>query len=330
MTDDLLRQTAENLLLEHELIDAVRLLEAARIEVVVLKGVPLTLRLHGRLDARRMVDNDLLVHRADGRRAFEVLVEHGYRPLLGSGAAEVLGELHEVALARDTPSGRSVTVDLHWALAVPTLFPIDEALLWSRTESFSLRVGTVRVLDAEMSLLHLASHVLQHRFGEPRILQDLAAAWRVWGDRLDRAELEQLGRRTGLWHALVAGSALCQERGLLEQIPLRLTLRARVLAGLGRRRHGRVDRSFYVIYGFCLDVASAGAVRAVSTFRHALLPGRAVLAASPGSTSHHSVLLQHSARLGRALVALARPGSRQWPDAVTRQDTAVPPGEATP
>src|SRR5688572_18777940 len=69
-----------NMLLEAELVRIAREFREASVDFVVLKGVPLTRRLHERLDARTMVDNDILVHRRDTARAVQCLLGLGYRP----------------------------------------------------------------------------------------------------------------------------------------------------------------------------------------------------------------------------------------------------------
>ena len=76
--DNAYSTAARNLLLADELDRLVRALHQGGVDVVVLKGVPLTQRLFGRLDARPMLDNDLLVRRTDAQQARDVLTGMGY------------------------------------------------------------------------------------------------------------------------------------------------------------------------------------------------------------------------------------------------------------
>lgn len=65
---------AHNLALEAELRRTVGALARESIHVIVLKGVPLVRRPYGRLDARPITDNDLLVRRRDAAKARDVFV----------------------------------------------------------------------------------------------------------------------------------------------------------------------------------------------------------------------------------------------------------------
>jgi putative nucleotidyltransferase-like protein len=70
---------AHNLTLVSELFHIADALEERGIDLIVLKGLPLSKRLFGRIDRRPLADNDLLVHVADVPRARKTLRELGYR-----------------------------------------------------------------------------------------------------------------------------------------------------------------------------------------------------------------------------------------------------------
>src|SRR5437870_7226762 len=77
------RQTAacRGLALQRELVALLHALAADGIsDVVVLKGVPLALRLFGSVAEREMCDIDLLVHRREARAALATLEAFGYAP----------------------------------------------------------------------------------------------------------------------------------------------------------------------------------------------------------------------------------------------------------
>lgn len=200
------------MLLEAELVRIARAFGEANIDFIVLKGVPLTRRLHTRLDARVMVDNDILVHRRDVLDAAHCLHELGYQPRAFHTLEGDLRSNFQSALSRATPGGGNVWVELHWSAFPPRMFPVSEALEWSRLELFELRGERFRVFDPTMTLAHLASHFALHQCMHPRILEDIAAAWNRWHAEIDLTDLTALATMTGvrptLAYALRAAASL--------------------------------------------------------------------------------------------------------------------------
>jgi len=201
-----------NMRLEAELVRIASSFRRANIEFIVLKGVPLTRRLHERLDARTMVDNDVLVHRPDVPRAARVLEQLGYQL---SDFHSVEGDLRssfQTALWRATPGGGNVWVELHWDAFPPKMFPVPEALQWARVEPFQLKSERVLVFDPTLTLVHLAAHFAHHDCTHPRILKDIAAAWNRWHLQIDLVDLTTLAAQTGvrptLAYTLAAAAAL--------------------------------------------------------------------------------------------------------------------------
>lgn len=222
-----------NLLLEAELLAISRELGAAGIDFVVLKGVPLTRRLHGRLDARVMVDNDILVRRRDVLRAAHCLYSLGYKPREFHTLQGDLRSTFQCALWRAPPGGGRVWVELHWSAFPPKMFPVPEELAWSRVEPFELRNQRVLVFDHTLTLVHLAAHFAQHECTHPRILADIAAAWNLWHDAIGETELLALANLTGVRPTLAYALGAASSLGWLTSEPPTLTSRrAPVLAKL--------------------------------------------------------------------------------------------------
>lgn len=223
----------QNLLLEAELLCIARAFREAGIDFIVLKGVPLTRRLHDRLDARTMVDNDILVRRPDVARAAHCLKGLGYQPSEFHTLEGDLRSTYQSALTRVTPGGGSVWVELHWSAFAPKMFPVSEELEWSRVEPFQLKSERLLVFDATMTLVHLAAHFAQHECTHPRILEDIAAAWNRWHARIDRADLAQLSSLTGVRPTLAYTLDAVAALGWLTSEPPALdSLRVPALLGL--------------------------------------------------------------------------------------------------
>ncbi|HEU5076820.1 MAG TPA: nucleotidyltransferase family protein [Polyangiaceae bacterium] len=236
-----------NMRLEAELVRIARAFREAGIEFVVLKGVPLTRRLHGRLDARTMVDNDILVRRRDVLRAAHSLHELGYRPREFHTVEGDLRSTFQSALSCPTPGGGNVWVELHWSAFLPQMFPVSEELEWSRLEPFELRGEQLAVFDPTMTLVHLAAHFAQHECTHPRILEDIAEAWNRWHARIDRTDLVQLSVLTGVGPTLAYTLAAAATLGWLSAEPPALpSRRAALLAKiLPARRLTKTEASQY-------------------------------------------------------------------------------------
>jgi len=208
-----------NFVLRQELRPTNEALSGRGIDCVVLKGIPLAQRLYGTLARRGMIDNDIMVHKCDVILAVETLAAIGYRPLPFRKLESDLEIDFQFSMIREAPHARHVTVDLHWNAFPPSLFPVNEALLWHRIEHFDLAGTEIKVFDKAMTLVHLASHFVQHRLASPRILDDLAAGWNLWHQTIDKEDLLDLARQTGVIHALDFALSAASELGMLDAPP---------------------------------------------------------------------------------------------------------------
>jgi hypothetical protein len=228
---DIPAKLASSLLLLGELhrIDAA--LRAAHIDFIVLKGLPLALRLTGRIDGRfrPIRDNDILVKHADLPRAVEVFEQLGYAAVANLTLESQLVVNFELEMERKLPHGGSVVAEIHWAPFPPLLYPVDEDYLWSRTEIVDVSGRSMRVLDRTLTLLQLASHFIQHGGAAPWVLHDLAMAWNAWGAEIGAAELGAAAERTGLEHALAFALAAASDRQLLTRAAPGVSGRVRAL-----------------------------------------------------------------------------------------------------
>lgn len=214
---------ARSLLLLGELHDIDDALGREGIGFVVLKGLPLAVRLTGRIHGRahRIRDNDVLVRRTDVRAAVNALGRLGYCPLPGVSLERELLLNFEYELVRVRQRAH-VSVEIHWAPFPHLLHPVEEDWLLSRSELVDVRGRSFRVLDRALTILQLASHYTQHHGRARWVLDDLAMAWNAWGATLDLADLADSARRTGLVHVLDFALSCAREAQLLtvERPPL--------------------------------------------------------------------------------------------------------------
>lgn len=219
--------TATNLVLRAELQRIVHAVGDEGIPLAVLKGIPLTKRIHDRLDGRSSADNDLLVRRCDVPRSDLALRSLGYCLREGPDLRTALELDFRIAYERKLANVGSIVAELHWGAFPPYLFPVSEDLLWARMQPFDLVGVQTLVFDPAMTIVHLASHFAQHRFGVPSILGDFAQAWNRWEGELDRRDLAGLASEIGLRHVLDFAFLAATEAQLLSGPPWKPTRRAR-------------------------------------------------------------------------------------------------------
>lgn len=135
-------------------------LQAADIEYLVLKGMPLAERLYGRALDRYQNDLDILVRESDLARACETLTQRGFRlPRNAARPSEHQWRTdHAVALARD-----AVEIDLHWKLRNVPAYDFDMERIWETAPTCS----APRVAGDEATLLLLLLSVA-HDIARPR------------------------------------------------------------------------------------------------------------------------------------------------------------------
>lgn len=137
-------------------------MEALGVQLGTFKGATAAARWYDAEGERPFGDLDLLVSPHDRWRAAEIAeaIEPGHK-LAGSLQALVDDEvLPSVDLVID-----NVAVDLHFDLLKFEVPGRHLDLYWARTIPFELEGGgTVRVLDAEASLVHFLMHVNRDRF----------------------------------------------------------------------------------------------------------------------------------------------------------------------
>jgi Uncharacterised nucleotidyltransferase len=158
---------------------ALRALHDHGIETLVLKGLALTVVHYRDGGTRPMNDVDILVRPADARRAFRVLAELGYVPVLDDPFERQLRTRHAIDLHDE--AGRQV--DLHWYALYQS---VGDARLW--TDSIGLTVGDVQTRAPCPSdlLLHVCVHGVSGECpGAMRWVADAVTVIRTSGDQLD-------------------------------------------------------------------------------------------------------------------------------------------------
>jgi hypothetical protein len=181
------------------------------VEVAAIKGITCEARWYGRLGERPSGDLDILVAPHDRHRVADILsaLDSGH-PL----RSQVDGLVRRRKLEALAVNVQGVSVDLHFD-ALQLGIPCRQAeLLWARTIPLPLPDGgSVRVLDAETTLVELLLNLNRDRFRQLLAFVDIA---RILGsEHLDWRFIEHFLRAEGLERpALLSLRAVRDELGM--------------------------------------------------------------------------------------------------------------------
>jgi hypothetical protein len=188
---------AVNLALAGELTTLIPELEGAGCRPLVIKGPALAVDVFGDLSSRPFGDLDIVVDRAEVRRAWEVLVTRGYttpHQIDPRWRDTLLRTSHEQLFVRP---GALLHVDLHWELSAPNY---SDAMKLSdvRPRLVRVRVGCAEVetLGPEDNLLFLCCHGTKHNWASLSWLVDVAELLRA-RPRLDWDHVMRWSRGPG-------------------------------------------------------------------------------------------------------------------------------------
>jgi hypothetical protein len=148
-----------NRLLFHRASAAICALQAAGIEVMVIKGAALIIEYYKDYSLRPMDDVDLLVRYPDARAAIEVLCRQGWKALTRWNEQKGFSEQtrrYDHAMHFVHPSGQDL--DLHWNLTPFCLGPDADSDFWEASKETTFDRQVVRVLDPADQLLHICVH----------------------------------------------------------------------------------------------------------------------------------------------------------------------------
>jgi hypothetical protein len=191
-----LASAGESTRLFRELESVLRCLRSSGIRVIVLKGAHLAEAVYGDVALRPMHDVDLMVLKADLRKAEAVLLDMG----------RVHQPTEDIELwcvrKHHLPSLtiRDLAVELHWTLVSPAgPIRVDAPGLWDRAQPANVAGVEVLSLSPEDLLLHLCLHFCyQHGCVGLRYLCDIAETTHRFRGDMDWA---QLVKRARAWRA---------------------------------------------------------------------------------------------------------------------------------
>jgi hypothetical protein len=181
--------------LTSELDRLLRLFTRHGIEVQPLKGPVLAKLLYGSISLRTSDDIDLLVKMADFSWAQSLLIEAGFAPV------DETGNYHRGFL------GGNMLVELHFAVASPSLPRFDIEGAWTRSRRLDFRGHATRLFNKTDLLLYLMLHGVKHHFARLVWLLDITRALAdLADDEVD--QLLEMAQSMGVEGALLTTCAL--------------------------------------------------------------------------------------------------------------------------
>lgn len=177
------------------LLAVLRRFDHAGIPWVLLKGAALALVYYRNYGMRPMADVDVLVRRADVRRAAGLLVGLGWT----ANCARPLRLLStRMRLSHGLPFNAKPlhSLDLHWQPLYASTPEVDE-MLWAATQTCDSGSMQVRVLGPTDQVFHVCTHGLQPAWPpSPRWLLDAVTVLDAAGTALDWRRMVDVARRT--------------------------------------------------------------------------------------------------------------------------------------
>jgi hypothetical protein len=146
----------------HFLASLLRLLDAHRVPVILLKGTAFFGTLYSPDAPRATSDIDLLVKPSDFVTACAILSQDMVPQCKESHRPAYYKQLFERTFRKEHPA--PVTVDLHRQLTNPYIFSIDDNVLWATSREYpsaERSMHSLRGLSPEATLLHLAIHAFR-------------------------------------------------------------------------------------------------------------------------------------------------------------------------
>lgn len=170
-----LSYASDGLQLTAKLTEVLEVLEAERIEAVVLKGPPLAASIYGGVSLRRFGDLDILIHLGDLPRARDLLTRNGFR-WTGKGSPCEPGTLPEtekhLSLVHST---QGIALELHWSCEEPACrLTLTTEDAFQSAIRVSLPDGAqARCPGPEEQFLLLAAHGARHGWNHLKWVCDI-------------------------------------------------------------------------------------------------------------------------------------------------------------
>lgn len=154
-----------------ETLAVIRALQGKGIGALPIKGAALGQQAYGDVSRRGAGDVDVLVRKADVRKARDVVLGLGYSPLFSAAVEErAISGGHALKFA-----GESTYVELHWSLLPRHLsLEMDTELVWRSSAQGSESSQWFSLFAYDYLFVYLCAHGAKHRWEQLRWVVDIA------------------------------------------------------------------------------------------------------------------------------------------------------------
>lgn len=162
----------KNQVLLNRLVDVVRLFRENNIDLLVIKGAPISLLYYENSGSRQMYDLDILVHPDDAVRAIRLLESAGWEMLV-SPSYDLNSSCLSANYATHLKDDNGIELDLHWFATKSCRFRSADSNFWTRSVPVEMKGEIAKTLDATGHLLHICVHgVASHNTSALRWVTD--------------------------------------------------------------------------------------------------------------------------------------------------------------
>lgn len=190
------------------------LLEENDIQFLVLKGLPLSMQLHGDIGRRASKDIDILVRDGDVEKTHEIMLRLGYHRIMPCEAFALRAMQYYKEFCKDFVYWHrefGVEVEVHWRLEEnPYFLPINSFQPFHNRQLCCLGNMRVQVLSLERNVLYLAVHAAHSSWARISWLVDIAILLR--SSSVDWREVVELSKKLDLmdvvWVSVLAANRL--------------------------------------------------------------------------------------------------------------------------
>jgi hypothetical protein len=204
---DLWQETAHALVLREHQLRLNAELTRSGIQALWLKGLVLSERLYGRLEARHCGDLDLLVAPSDVPQVEELLTQLGFQRYRSGEAGKEFHPMaahHSIWCAHVLPDW-VLMVELHHQLSGPSSCQPSATDLFLRSQLVRFQGQECRVPSFEDELLILCLHAHHHNYALLRCLMDVGEFVRRYSNQIDWGKLVRQARRARCLGRLLGG-----------------------------------------------------------------------------------------------------------------------------
>ncbi|MFH1612187.1 MAG: nucleotidyltransferase family protein, partial [bacterium] len=169
------------------------------IEIIVLKGIPLTEFIYGNIGLRCIGDIDLLVQEKDLEKIKKNLLDFGFK-ISGYSTENFYRSYHKhFHFTKELENGQKILLEIHWNIVKKNEpFKIDLEEIWKNKISLKNNSVSISVFSLEDAILYADLHLYQHNYSYICFLCDLSEILNFGKDKINWEKVLLLAKKSKL------------------------------------------------------------------------------------------------------------------------------------